>query len=196
MDLGVAEMHPDNQVAARAADSMVNWPSIGAEEFENLQFDQFCHDENFHREISRLTVKERLTHMTLHFAKYSGYLANDPDDLRLRRTITDLFVIGLSTLNGLNVRAHPLVTEIGQIEDTSRSALARRVAILAGEMASACERLDHLEEFPYRQTLQGAAATMVALALSAAEARQWSMPLLVKERLQRVKEKSIFYGRL
>lgn len=170
-----------------------NWPPFDAETLDAMQLAQFRHDEAFHREISRLTVQERLIHMTLHFAKYAGYLASGPDDDRLRRTVTDLFVIGLSTLNGLNARAYPLLAELEPAEDTSLASLTRDVTVAAGRMASACERLDHLEDFPYRRTLQDAAASMVALALAAAQDRGWSMPDLVQERLQPVKEKSIFY---
>lgn len=105
-------------------------------------------------------------------------------------------MIGLSTLNGLNVGVHPALAEAVKPDDTSLGGLTTRVTILAGQMASACERLDHLEDFPYRATLQNAALSIVALSLSAAEARQWSIQELVRERLQPVKEKSIFYGRL
>lgn len=172
------------------------WPCVSADELDAMQLAQFRHDETYHREISRLTVKERLTHMTLHFAKYAGYLAAGADDRRFRRTVTDLFVIGLSTLNGLNVQIHSAISEMPRANDTSEAELTRSVTVLAGHMASACERLDHLEDFPYRQTLRDAALAMVALALAAAQDRGWVMADLVSERLLPVKEKSIFHGRL
>lgn len=172
------------------------WPPLGAEELALIQFEQFQHDEAFHREISRLTVQRRLTHMTLHFAKYAGYLAEGADDERFRRTVTDLFVIGVSTLNGLNLRIHPLLVEIGRPKESTPDELTRQVTIHAGRMASACERLDHLEDFPYRTVLRDAAVELVALGLSIAQHRGWSMPELVERRLRPVKAKSIFYDRL
>ena len=41
-----------------------------------LQLEQFEHDEKYHREIARLTTHHRLNHMALHFAKYTGQLAD------------------------------------------------------------------------------------------------------------------------
>lgn len=172
------------------------WPPVSADELDAMQLAQFRHDETYHREISRLTVKGRFTHMTLHFAKYAGYLATGGDESRFRRTVTDLFIIGVSTLNGLNVRIHPVLSETPRVNDTSEAALTRSVTMLAGRMASACERLDHLEDFPYRQTLHDSSLALVALALSAAQDRGWDMADLVTERLLPVKEKSIFHGRL
>lgn len=173
-----------------------SWPLIDANGFRKIQLAQFRHDEAYHREISRLTVKARLTHMVLHFAKYAGYLAEAPNDEQFRRTLTDLFIIGISTVNSLNVNVHELLVAEGPVVDTSLSALTRSVTIFAGRMAAACEKLDHLESFPYRQAIQAGAVSVVALAISAAFDRGWSMEELVRERLQPVKEKSIFYGDL
>ena len=38
---------------------------LGPDDFSRLQWTQFEHDEKFHREISRLTVQDRLKHMAL-----------------------------------------------------------------------------------------------------------------------------------
>jgi hypothetical protein len=57
--------------------------SLSATDLRQLQVEQFSHDETYHREIARLPVQQRLTHMTLHFAKYVGrLLADDSDDSR------------------------------------------------------------------------------------------------------------------
>lgn len=174
----------------------LSWPPVGAAQLDEMQLAQFQHDETYHREISRLTVKDRLTHMTLHFSKYAGNLAGGPDDALVRRTITDIFVIGVSTLNALNVRIHPLLADSTRAADTSLATLTRDVTVLAGRMASACERLDHLEDFPYRTVLQDSALSLVALAVAAAADRGWDVSALVTERLKPVKEKSIFHGRI
>jgi len=193
--MGVAAFGTANEVVS-IEERKGAWPPIGAKELEAIQFEQFQHDEAFHREISRLTVQRRLTHMTLHFAKYAGYLAEGADDDKFRRTVTDLFVIGVSTINGLNLRIHSLLAGIGRPSAVSPEELAREVTIRAGRMASACERLDHLEDFPYRTTIRDAAVELIALALSVAEDRGWSIPELVEDRLRPVKAKSIFYDQL
>ena len=46
-----------------------------SEELFQLQLEQFRHDEIYHREISRLTVHQRLNHTALHFSKYAGQIA-------------------------------------------------------------------------------------------------------------------------
>src|SRR5437870_3927471 len=73
-----------------------------------LQLEQFRHDETYHREITRLTVHQRLNHMALHFAKYVGLIASEAhqnsDEQRLNRAIIDGFIIGLSTANVLNLK--------------------------------------------------------------------------------------------
>lgn len=190
-------------VATFAADSIVSrerrmasWPSLTPDEFDVVQWKQFQHDETFHREISRLTVQQRLTHMALHFSKYVGYLAEVRDDEHRRKTVTDIFVIGVSTLTVLNVKAYPLVAAIDRKFDTSWDGLLREVATRAGRMASACERLDHLEDFPFRMTIRDAAAELVAIALAAAQDRGWNMLEMVEVRLHPVKKKSIFYDQL
>lgn len=172
------------------------WPSLSADQLDEIQWKQFQHDEAFHREITRLTVQQRLTHMALHFAKYSGYLAEAVDEDRLRKIVTDIFVIGVSTLTALNVKAHPILASVDRVTDTSQTALFRQVAIGAGHMASACERLDHLEDFPFRTTIRDATAELVALALAAADDRGWDMPDMVEQRLRPVKQKSILYDRI
>lgn len=172
-----------------------NWPPLTAETLDAMQREQLYHDETYHREISRLSVKGRVTHMTLHFAKYAGYLEEDQGNDKFRRTVTDLFVIGMSVLNGFNVRAYTSLESLGPLNYTSKDELKRTVTIMTGRMAAACERLDHLEDFPYRRILQDAAISITAAALATACHYGWSMPSLVYERLQPIKEKSIFFNK-
>lgn len=174
----------------------VNWPLIGRERLSAIQLAQFRHDETYHREITRLTVKDRLTHMALHFAKYAGLLASGLDEKELQRVVTDIFVIGVSTINSLNVPLYPCLVEQGPTNDVSVLDLTRNVTVLAGKMAAACEKLDHLESFPYRETIRSSAVALVANAMSAASERGWDIETLVADRLQPIKEKSIFYGHI
>lgn len=173
-----------------------NWLPTDAEGFRAIQLEQFRHDESYHREITRLTVKERLTHMALHFAKYAGYIADGLDESGMRRLIADVFVIGVSTANSLNMRLYDRLVEEGPNADVDDVAFARQLTIHAGRMAAACEKLDHLESFPYRDAIQNATIAITSAALSVARHRGWDIGELVRDRLQPVKEKSIFYGDL
>jgi hypothetical protein len=138
----------------------------------DLQREQFEHDERFHREIARLNVHARLNHMALHFCKYTGQFATvcASSDAKLRaRTITDSFIISLCSANTLNFNLgehvapnlgiSSTIRDIGiyLAETVDRSAkkddswLFSAHAMQAGKMARACEKIDHLEAFPFRE---------------------------------------------
>jgi hypothetical protein len=167
---------------------------------EQLQLEQFQHDEKYHREIARLGTQDRLKHMALHFAKYVGNLASaaGEEDGQIQRIVTDVFIIGTSTSNILNLRlaeAVPLLrTDSSSNGDLTTFAAA--LTINMGKMAAACEKLDHLEDFPFRSAIREAVLAMVEAAIEHAEARGWDLTALVRERLRGVKEKMIFHGRV
>ena len=162
---------------------------------DRLQWEQFQHDEKYHREIARLTVQDRLKHMALHFAKYAGNLAEAAgDNLRVQRIVTDIFIIATSTANVLNMRLSDRLEGIAGCEGPD--SLLLDVTVAAGRMAAACEKMDHLEDFPFRKTITEAVLQLAANALSYCELRGWRIEELVSTRLQPVKEKSIFYHRL
>lgn len=186
----------DRELGDLAETAVSNWMPADEAGFRTIQLEQFRHDERFHREITRLAVKERLTHMALHFAKYAGYLAEGVDDASYKRVVTDIFVIGVTTANSLNVRLFDALQLRGPIHARNVDDLTQIVTINAGRMAAACEKLDHLESFPYRQTVQDAAVALVAVAICVANQHGWDVRELVRDRLQPVKEKSIFYGDL
>lgn len=142
--------------------------SSAADELFALQVAQLKHDEFYHREIARLTVHARLNHMALHFAKYVGQLATaiESNDFPLiRQTITDAFVIALSSSNTLNVslgaeipfaRDARSVAELGRLlldNDGLGNQLLLSFAVPTGQIARACEKLDHVEGFPFRETI-------------------------------------------
>lgn len=162
--------------------------------FDRLQWQQFEHDEKYHREIARLTVQDRLKHMALHFAKYAGLLADAPHDQAVERLVTDILVIAISSANILNLRLadqHNLLRA-----PRENSSFAAAIAIAAGRMAAACEKMDHLEAFPFRERISEAVLDLLSQALSYAEAMGWSVENMVAARLEPVKEKSIFHGKL
>ncbi|MBE5074232.1 hypothetical protein IM511_07925 [Erythrobacteraceae bacterium E2-1 Yellow Sea] len=179
----IEKMASDTQVRA----------GLGLDDLSRLQWTQFEHDEKFHREIARLTVQDRLKHMALHFAKYSGGLAEGPGDDELARLVTDIFVIALSSANILNLK---LADRHNELAAGSEGDFATKVAISAGRMAAACEKMDHLEAFPFREKITEQILALMSAAISFADQRGWDLSSMVAKRLQPVKEKNIFYDKL
>jgi hypothetical protein len=162
-------------------------------DWDKIQFEQFEHDEKYHREIARLTVQERLKHMTLHFAKYAGEVYAEPSEQEFQRLVTDVLVIAISTANTLNLRLSD-VLDCDQNSDSST--FENALVVATGRMAAACEKLDHLEEFPYRSQISDGMLTVLKAALAVCAERSWSVPVIMKARLAPVKKKSIFHGKL
>jgi hypothetical protein len=186
-----------------------------AAEFFELQLEQFHHDETYHREIARLTVQHRLSHMVLHLTKYLGLFANDTDvdDQRLNRAITDSIVIGLSTANILNLRLADRLIESDQRalglsalckhfasqiggDRLDRDFLVKKTAIAVGRMAKGCESIDHLEAFPFREAITDGLIDVLKVLLATAAVREIDVSTSVRVRLRGVKSKSIFHGHL
>lgn len=160
-----------------------------------VQFAQFEHDEKYHREISRLPMQSRLRHMAMHFAKYAGRLQEDPTGPQFRRIATDTLIIAISCANILNIDLSARSLAVGGA-DASQAAFTKRLAIAAGRMAAACERLDHLEDFPFRAALVDEVLVILAASLNLFNAEGWSPVREMKERLAPIKAKSIFHGKL
>jgi hypothetical protein len=183
--------------------------SSAADELFALQVAQLKHDEFYHREIARLTVHARLNHMALHFAKYVGQLAGaiESDDRRLiRRNVTDAFVISLSSANTLGLlfgavipfaRDARSLTDLGRMlpNDTNRSnRLLLSFAIPTGQIARACEKLDHLEAFPFRETIAEGVTSICQAAIAAAHDLDFDLPSSVRERFAEIEPKYVFHG--
>lgn len=173
----------------------VSFPKgLGLDDLARLQWQQFEHDEKFHREIARLPVQDRLKHMVLHFAKYAGRLAEGPGDAEMQRLVTDIFVISVSSANILNIKLsdHYSIFTSGPHARNFPSS----ITVSAGRMAAACEKMDHLEAYPFREKISEAVLDLMTASVSYAEARGWDLKNLVNQRLQPIKEKSIFYGQI
>jgi len=190
--------------------------SGAAAEMFDLQVAQFRHDEFYHREIARLTVHARLNHMALHFCKYVGQLAEAVaafDQSKIQRTIVDAFLIDLCAANALNIRLSDFVLSV---EDCSPSlvgfadGLVRSAPIIerngqwlitafatdAGKIARACEKIDHLEAFPFRESIVSALGSIGRLSLLAAHAQGFQLVPGVRKRLLEVEEKYFFHNAL
>lgn len=173
---------------------------LNAAIFDRLQLEQFRHDELYHREISRLPTQAKLKHMALHFAKYAGnLLESDGDQGVLKRIVTDVFVIGTTTANALNVRLADELADLASdaaSEADSFAAMSHALTVNAGRMAAACEKLDHLEDYPFRPIIKAAAIGLLRASLNVCRTKAWVIQDLIAARLQPIKEKSIFYGKL
>ncbi len=181
-----------------------------------LQLAQFQHDETYHREVARLSVHQRLNHMALHFAKYVGRIAGESADSedheKFDQTIVDSFVIALSTANILNLKLSdslerssdsPTLSEFGatllrQDQPASLDVLhfLRELAIAVGEMAKACESVDHLEAYPFREKISESLLKISRTLIKAMAWRRINPSQAVHARLEGVKAKSIFHGHI
>lgn len=182
MALAIVDVEtPDGHIAE------VDWPSV--------QFAQFEHDEKYHREISRLSVQDRLRHMALHFAKYAGRLYDQPSDEVVKQTAIDTLIIGISCANILNDDLGRALAS-DTLKQSNAGEFPRQLTIAAGEMAGACERIDHLEDFPFRRAIREQVNAIVALTLTFFAENEWDPIAEMSARLAGVKAKSIFHGKL
>lgn len=165
----------------------IDWPSV--------QFAQFEHDEKYHREISRLSVQDRLRHMALHFAKYAGRLHEDLSETAFKQTVVDALIIAISSANTLNC-------DLTNIDFRSEAALCNRneftsqLTMAAGRMAAFCERLDHLEDVPFRAGIQSEVLSILGACLSLLHLEGWCAVDEMKSRLAPIKRKHLFFGKL
>lgn len=180
-----------------------------------LQTEQLDHDELFHKEITRLTIHQRLNHMALHFAKYSGKICNcilnSLDEQILRRAIVDSFIISITCANILNIRIseklidpsepeYPSLSDLGcniakrlEINTQDSLWLVKTFPVAAGEFAKACESIDHLESHPYRESITDSVVKICLLMIVAALHLKIDLFLEVPLRLNDVRKKSIFF---
>jgi hypothetical protein len=172
-----------------------------------LQREQFEHDERFHREILRLNIHARLNHMALHFCKYTSQIATvcGSKDAHLReRTIVDSFIICLSTANILNLdlsEAMRTNSEGYDIRDFGLRLAERRYpsiklddnwllcayAVETGKMARACEKIDHLEPFPFREKITEALIGLCEISLIAASINDIHIASAVQDRRKEIR---------
>lgn len=185
------------------------------EQLFNLQTAQLDHDELFHKEITRLNIHQRLNHMALHFAKYSGKICNSIlnslDEQILRKTIIDSFIIAITCANILNLRISDKLISSGEQEYSSLSDLGQDIAkwlkintqdplwlvktfpVATGSFAKACESIDHLEPYAYRESITDSVVRICLLMLTAAAHYKIDLVSAVPLRLNDVKRKSIFF---
>ncbi len=179
-----------------------------------LQLNQLRHDETYHKEIVRLPVHQRLNHMALHFAKYSGLLASELiapsfNEQERAKLVVDCFAIAVSSMNILNTRISDRLLSDNTTHISSIAELAQAYAkelvtpskywlllqssALSGKIAKACESLDHLESYDYREVFLEGATGLIKVYLAAAHTFGIDIESSLTERLLTVKKKSIFF---
>jgi hypothetical protein len=178
-----------------------------------LQVEQHQHDEIYHREIARLSLHQRLNHMALHFAKYTGKIAVAKDSTTLSAVYVDVLIIALSTANVVNVELFDLLERDGrefaglptfarslaadmQSVIGDRHVLLRETAVAAGRMAAACEKIDHLEEISFRAEIGNSIAQFGSIALAVLSLHGIDPVQAVRDRLGGVKERLKLHGRI
>lgn len=158
-----------------------------------LQAEQLRHDEIAHQDILQLSVSRRLTHFALHFTKYQVALlknskssSSDP----LCRPLTDSLIIVLAAANALDVNLEERVLEYGinQREDLRESLLYEYVDIL-GNMAKACEAIDHAESYPSLAVFEQSIVNLVMLLERLAQLEDIDLIAMTKRRWREVEEK-------
>jgi hypothetical protein len=179
-----------------------------------LQWAQLKHDELCHRDILLLPVADRMKHFALHMAKYVGYVAeaiDTSDEQRLERTLVDAFIISLASANtlgldlgdalarphrarveGLKALGLELANELGQREGDSIW-LLKQFARHSGRLAKACESLDHVESYPFREEMRASIVNLFKLVAAAASLRHIDLVEKSKGRLEGIEGKNIFH---
>lgn len=161
-----------------------------------LQRHQHAHDADYHPEIVSLPTADKLKHMTLHNAKYAARFLESElsgDDELFRRTLVDAFVISLATANALTQRLAKHAVGISTNGGKENSvAFTRRYLEQTGRMAKACESIDHLEPFPFRETIASANARIAGLIRETAVQRSFDIVDDYRARIAQVEEKSGF----
>ncbi len=197
-------------VVAENANALRSFCSARSQLLE-LQVEQHKHDETYHREIARLSLHQRLNHMALHFAKYTGKIASADNSAALAAVCVDVLIIALSTANIVNVELYDLLEKDGrdfpgllpfarslagsmQGEISNPHALLQATAIASGRMAAACEKIDHLEEIPFRAEIRDCIARLSSIALASLASKAVEPMQAVDQRLTSVKKRLKLHG--
>lgn len=186
------------------------------EQLFSIQIQQYEHDEFFHKEITRLNIHQRLNHMVLHFAKYTGKICdailNTHNEQITKKNVIDSFIISTTCANILNVRLSDKVYYINNTDSPNNLIelgfiianqlnidvkdslwLIKTYPAIVGELAKACESIDHLESYLYRETIANCVVRIFSLMLIAASTLNINIADEVSARLTEVKKKSIFF---
>lgn len=180
----------------------------------DLQAEQLIHDESFHKDVVILPLADRIKHMALHHAKYVGYFVDavdTSDDNRFQAVLTDAFIITLATANTLNQSMGQALKVAGG-ENTGLKRLAafltkndiqgtedpfsfvKAYARSTGQLAKACESLDHMEDIPHVAIMRASNIELFKLIVVEASQRSLDLEVLFRNRLRLIERHSIFHS--
>lgn len=182
------------------------------EQLLELQWAQLKHDEAYHKDVVILPLAQRIKHMALHNAKYTGYFidaVDAGDETRMTKTLVDAFIIVLASANTLNqdlgrelddVSAETRsIVELGaQLrtslprQDTDPLWLVRAFARCNGQLAKVCESWDHLESILFRDQMKSCNFSLLKVVLAEATARGIDLANAYTTRIREVETRSIF----
>lgn len=165
-----------------------------ARDLEALQTRQRHHDDEYHPEIARLPVADRLNHIILHFAKYARKLMVEPDNAET--FVTDSLIMSLSASNVIKLKLSDAVAaEAGaahlNYENDRDAAFFQALVLGCGLMAEAREKLDHIEDYPFRQSIVSGITTIALACCRYAQSGDRNIHELVEGRLSRVRAKAL-----
>lgn len=186
----------------------MNTNKNSADLINELQREQLAHDKAYHPDILSLDTTKRVIHMSLHNAKYTAQFVaahEDHDEVLHRKTLTDAFIISVATANALTYDLRKSIPiEMSNLDNLdavgsaiekaqgSNQTFHRRYAVQVGQMAKACESLDHLESYPFREKLTEANNTIFKLLLSDAANKKIDVVSEYRARLSQVEANSPF----
>lgn len=121
-----------------------------------FQIEQERHDRDCHPDIWSMSAPRRLTHVTLHLCKYAGRLYRSRDASRLAvfyHTLANSVIMVHSGANALRLDLSQVLSfraELKTLQDLSNADqttdhLLQMFVEYTSDLASACEKLDHLE---------------------------------------------------
>ena len=176
-----------------------------------LQWSQLKHDEAYHKDVVILPLAERIKHMALHNAKYTGHFLDSieaGDDVRLAKTLTDGFIIALASANTLNQDLGQDLAEIGethslqaagqrlasslQRDESDRLWIMRQFARHTGQLAKICESWDHLEPVPFREGMKACNLALLQAVLADSAGRAIDLAAAYQARIRVIETRSIF----
>lgn len=176
-----------------------------------LQWSQLKHDEAYHKDVVVLSLADRIKHMALHNAKYTGHLleAIDKGDApRVDATLVDAFIIALASANALNqdlgeeLSAEGATHSLRAAGEQLSAALprdpvdplwiVRQFARHNGRLAKLCESWDHLEAVPFRDGMKASILALLKAVLAESASRAIDLTAAYNSRIRTVETRSIF----
>lgn len=152
--------------------------------FDQFQASQRAHDNAYHPDIVSLGTHRRMTHVTLHLAKYLRVFAASDDAEEYQRVFSDTFIMTTSACNILNLRAASLVQQIDS--KLNRDDFLKEYIVSLSVLAKACDAADHIEDYPINRKWKDSVSTFFQLCLARAASLNIDLLQASRNRLKQV----------